>query len=48
MIKKYKYKMSDLDDDNKIVDLEDLDDNLLNNEKKGRRIRESRRKGDKR
>ena len=40
MIKKYKYKMSDLDDDNKIVDLEDFDDNLLNNEKKGEELRE--------
>lgn len=40
MIKKYKYKMSDLDDDNKIVDLEDLDDNLLNYEKKGEEFRE--------
>ena len=40
MIKKYKYKMSDPDDDNKIVDLEDFDDNLLNNEKKGEEFRE--------
>ena len=32
--------MSDLDDDNKIVDLEDFDDNLLNNEKKGEELRE--------
>jgi hypothetical protein len=32
--------MSDLDDDNKIVDLEDFDDNLLNNEKKGEEFRE--------
>ena len=32
--------MSDPDDDNKIVDLEDLDDNLLNYEKKGEEFRE--------
>ena len=26
--------MSDQDDDNKLIDLEDLDDNILNDEKK--------------
>ena len=31
--------MSDQDDDNKLIDLEDLDDNILNDEKKRKRRR---------